>query len=278
MLCLDTLTSLYTRSSVYLCKNTAKFSGLVCEDSKSLFPSGIIAVYKPKSWTSNDVVRKLKVTILNGLRLETSCNVGRNCVKIGHGGTLDPLAEGVLVIGINRGTKYLHQYLTGTKEYLVTAKFGIATDTYDCTGKIINIKDCNHISQMDINRSLEDFTGEIDQVPPMYSALKLNGKRLYEYAREGSVVERSPRRVLVERIQYMPNRLLLPEFELKIICGGGFYVRSLIHDLGIKLNTYAHMTSLVRSKQGAFDLSMCLKEEDWNIDNIRKSILPVICK
>lgn len=245
----------------------------------SCFPSGIFGVYKPKTWTSNDVVSKLKRTILNEIRgRNQTVQVKSNEIKVGHGGTLDPMAEGVLVIGVNRGTKHLHTYLAGAKEYDVVGKFGTSTDTYDSTGTVVGFKEYDHIHRIVLQDTIKNnFIGEISQIPPMYSALKHNGKRLYQYAREGITLERPARKVDVYDVQHIEDsQNVFPEyFRLHIKCGGGFYVRTLIHDLGIELNTFAHMTSLVRTKQGPFTISDCLTQESWNVESIRKAMVPI---
>lgn len=240
-----------------------------------LFPSGIIPVYKPQNWTSNDVVSKIKWVILNGLRAENrTVNIRSSDIKVGHGGTLDPMAEGVLVIGINKGTKQLKSFLDGAKEYRVQGKFGTSTDTYDSTGKVIETRDHMHITSLMVKGALQSFVGEIYQIPPMFSALKHNGKRLYQYARDGVQIERPPRKVFVYGIDFTEDSSLLPdEFELAVKCGGGFYVRSLVHDLGQQLNSCAHMTTLIRTRQGPFQLNECLDECRWDINTIRKSII-----
>ena len=167
-------------------------------DTTVTVPSGLCAIYKPKGWTSSGVVSKIKYT----LEKEAKRRIGRKVkLKVGHGGTLDPMAEGVLVLGIGHGTKLLGQYLAGPKGYIAHAKLGLATDSLDSTGKVVEARDCSHISSRALQEALPSFRGDIQQVPPMYSALKRDGKRLYELAREGTVVEREPRAVTVYRLE-----------------------------------------------------------------------------
>ena len=171
------------------------------------------------------------------------------------------MATGVLVLGINEGTKLLEKYLKGTKCYNTIGMLGSATDTLDCTGKQLSASDCSKVKYQDIEQSLKHFTGDILQTPPMYSALKSNGVRLYDLARQGIEVERLPRPVTVYSLSLI--ELTLPQLGLHIECSGGFYVRSVIADIGVKCGTLAHMVSLERTKQGPFQLEHCLQPKDW---------------
>ena len=184
------------------------------------------------------------------------------------------MATGVLVLGINDGTKLLEKYLKGSKCYKAVGILGSATDTLDSTGLKVCDKEFKHVTYEDISLMLKQhFTGEILQIPPMYSALKLKGERLYDLARKGIEVDRLPRPVTVYSISLDPIEQLLPYFGINVECSGGFYVRSVIADIGVKCNTYAHMVSLERTKQGPFQLDHCLKPEEWkNFDKLCKHI------
>ena len=232
-------------------------------------PSGLCAVYKPKGWSSNDVVCKVKSEILSAARNITGVKIK---LKIGHGGTLDPMAEGVLVLGIGTGTKLLQDYLTGTKGYRAKAILGTATDTLDSTGTVIGTIDSSHITRAQILGVLDKFRGDIKQTPPMYSALKRDGKKLYELARAGIEVEREARAVSVHRLDLLDD-CALPEFGLIIECGGGFYVRSVIADIATSIDSLAHMTELVRTKQGQFTLDDCIHQHNWKLDSLCAHIL-----
>mmetsp|Transcript_3287 Transcript_3287/g.5511 ORF Transcript_3287/g.5511 Transcript_3287/m.5511 type:complete len:328 (+) Transcript_3287:64-1047(+) len=257
-------------------------------------PSGLCAVYKPQGWSSNDVVTKVK----NIIRSEYTNRTGNKIkLKVGHGGTLDPLAEGVLVLGIGSGTKLLGDYLAGSKGYRANVLLGTATDTLDSTGNVTATVDCSHIAISHIADGLQNFRGDIQQMPPMYSALKRDGKKLYELAREGIEVERKLRNVTVYNLNIVPvdtnqnvgdNTLTgcndssivggdsldvssygpLPVFGLDVECSGGFYVRTLIDDLCQSINGAGHMTGLVRTKQGQFMINDCLPREKWKFDNL----------
>ena len=232
-------------------------------------PSGVVAVYKPIGWTSSDVVNKLKWIIINGEKEKlgiTKDTKYKTKTKIGHGGTLDPLAEGVLVIGVGKGTKQLQGYLSGDKGYRAVAVLGCEMDTQDCTGNVTETMDCSHLRHEDIKQHIDTFRGKIEQIPPMFSALKKDGKRLYDLARNGMEVERKARQVMVHDLEYLPREL--PEFGLEVTCGGGVYIRTLIVDLARAVGGRAHMKNLLRTKQGIFTLEDCIHQDKWNYQEI----------
>lgn len=174
-------------------------------------------------------------------------------IKIGHGGTLDPFATGVLVLGIEGGTKLLDTFLAGTKAYECTALFGSATDTQDKTGKVIEQRDFAKVTEASLNEIIQaQFLGDIMQVPPMYSALKVDGKRLYEYARDGQTVHVESRPIHVHAFEVIDVQI--PAVRFRIECGGGTYVRTLVHDLAHALDSCAHLTQLKRTRCGAFKI------------------------
>lgn len=226
-------------------------------ESRKYVPSGLCAVYKPKGCTSADVVGKVKHIL----------NPKGKKVKVGHGGTLDPMAEGVLVLGIGDGTKKLTTYLSGSKGYSAVGLLGKYYDTLDVTGKEIETAEYSHVTLEMINKALPKFRGNFQQLPPMFSALKSNGQRLYDLARQGIEVERELRPVSVYNLEVVGNRAL-PEFELNIECSGGFYVRSLIADISAEVGSVGCMAELVRTKQAMFKLENCLLEEDWTLDKL----------
>lgn len=242
-------------------------------------PSGLVAVYKPKDWSSNQVVGKVKWLLRTELQRRTG---EKSKLKVGHGGTLDPMAEGVLVLGIGKGTKLLQYALKGSKGYRAVGKIGEATDTLDSTGNVtisMEDQDISAILLADIENALPAFRGDILQIPPMFSALKKDGQRLYKLAREGIEVEREARPVTVyglklhhEATLNTGQKIELPQFCLDIECSGGFYVRTLLADVAESINSVAHMTYLLRTKQGDFTLDDCIKEEDWNFEKILEKI------
>lgn len=178
--------------------------------------------------------------------------------KVGHGGTLDPDATGVLPICIGRATRFIDRFVRGRKVYEATARFGTATDTYDASGRVTAESDASAITREAIEALLPRFKGEISQVPPMYSAVKKDGVRLYKLARAGKEVDREARDVVVYSLETTSWEITSrepPTLGLRIECGSGFYARSLVHDLGLALNNTAHLAGLVRSQVGPFTLN-----------------------
>ena len=244
--------------------------------SSSLYRAeGLLAVYKPLNWTSQDVVAYIKGIITRdakdrGIDIPKS-KKSRGRIKVGHGGTLDPLAEGVLVIGIGNGTKALDSFLSGTKSYQAMAKLGFQTTTLDMEGDITHEEPYHHATAQSIQAILSRFLGKIQQVPPIFSAIRKNGKKLYEEAREGKTAEDlaiESREVEIMSLHLLTENhkgesLSLPDFGLDVECGGGTYIRSLVRDIGIALETRATMTHLIRTKQGPFTIDDALKKEEW---------------
>ena len=211
--------------------------------------NGILLINKEEGKTSRDIVN--------------DCMHIFNTKKIGHTGTLDPIATGVLVITIGRYTK-LGDALTSTyKEYIAEFKLGIETDTLDITGNILNRKEINVDKEKVIN-TINSFKGKYNQEVPIYSAVKINGKKLYEYARNNEQIELPKREVDIQNIEVLniDNDIIT----IKCLVSKGTYIRSLIRDIGVKLDTYATMTKLTRTKQGKFTL-----EESYTIDDVRNN-------
>jgi tRNA pseudouridine55 synthase len=206
--------------------------------------AGYLLIDKPKGKTAFHLVAVLRKLL--GIK------------KIGHSGTLDPMATGVMVMLIGREyTKLSDQFLSENKEYLAKVHLGIETDTYDAEGQSL-ITSSLVPTLEDIKKAIADFQGEIEQIPPMFSAKKINGQKLYHLARQGKTVERAPVRVKLE------TELLSYEYpfiDLRVNCSKGTYIRSLAHDLGRKLKCGAHLTELVRTRSGSFHLRDCLNLE-----------------
>lgn len=206
--------------------------------------NGVINVYKEAGYTSHDVVAKLRGIL--------------KIKKIGHTGTLDPEAEGVLPICIGNATKLCDLITDKQKEYQGVLKLGVRTDTQDMTGKIIQsyAGDIN-FSQKEIEEVVQGFVGNISQIPPMYSALKVNGKKLYDLARQGIEVERKPRNITIHYINI--DEVNMPYVTMTIGCSKGTYIRTLFNDIGDKLKTYGAMEKLLRTKSGNFVLDNTIK-------------------
>ena len=218
---------------------------------------GFLNIYKPVGITSHDVVAKLRR--ITGIK------------QIGHTGTLDPFAEGVLPVCIGKATRLI-EYLDDDKEYLATIKFGVATTTYDREGEITFSSD-KKISAHDVENTLKSFEGEILQLPPIYSAIKVKGKKLYEYAREGKEVDIQPRRVTVESIELKSFDAEKQQAEVLIQCSKGTYIRSIANDLGKTLGCGGHLIKLVRTRAGRFRVENSVPLED--IDSLENLINPV---
>ena len=200
--------------------------------------NGILIVDKPQDWTSQDVVSKLR-----GVFHER---------RIGHGGTLDPMATGVLPVFIGRATRGVEFFEHADKVYCAQLKLGVITDTQDSSGNVLEEKPVQ-VSAEDMDKVLAQFRGEISQIPPMYSAIKIGGKKLYELARAGKEVERKPRRITIFSLE--AKALSDTEWELLVHCSKGTYVRTLCHDIGQALGCGACMTALRRVKAGEYDLA-----------------------
>ena len=207
---------------------------------------GFLNVYKPEGITSHDVVAKLRrVTKIK---------------QIGHTGTLDPFASGVLPVCIGKATRLI-EFLNDDKEYIATVQFGANTDTYDREGEITARFD-KKVTRGEVEAALCGFTGEIAQMPPIYSAIKFNGKKLYDYAREGKNVEIKPRNVKIYKIELLDFDENNQTAKILVNCSKGTYIRSIAFDLGVKLNCGGYLANLVRTKAGMFCVENSVKLED----------------
>ena len=207
---------------------------------------GIINVYKEKGFTSFDVVAKMRGIL--GQR------------KVGHTGTLDPAAEGVLPVCAGKGTRLCDMLTDHDKTYRATMLLGVVTDTQDTTGTILEEKDASHLTEEEVREAIMSFVGDYDQIPPMYSALKVDGKKLYELAREGKVIERKARPVTIHEI--VIESMKLPEVVISVSCSKGTYIRTLCNDIGEKLAVGGCMKELLRTKVGRFVLEETLTLSD----------------
>jgi tRNA pseudouridine55 synthase len=228
--------------------------------------NGVVAMYKPRDMTSNDVVNFVSQSIKKYYRQ----NNIQEKAKVGHGGTLDKDAEGVLVLGIGKGTKMMQDFLKGDKVYQATGILGKETDTLDHTGELIKECEFKHISQKDLEESLKKFIGEIEQIPPLYSALKHKGERISDIVRRGEEIKLEPRKVHIYNLKL--TSLDLPKFIFDANVGGGTYIRSLIRDIGTELKSCAYMFHLLRKKQGVFTLDDTVKLDDNIITDIKNKI------
>lgn len=213
---------------------------------------GVININKPLGMTSHDVVACLRKIL--------------NMKKVGHTGTLDPEATGVLPVCVGKATKISELLMSERKQYVAKVKLGITTDTLDSAGEIIAISPVT-CSETEIRDAVQSFVGDIEQVPPMYSAIKIDGKKLYELAREGKEVERAPRRITVFGIEITNIDMDSNTFSMRVDCSKGTYIRTLCADIGSALNCGAHMSELVRTGSGQFDIT-----ESFTLDEVEKCV------
>lgn len=225
-------------------------------------PFGFLNIHKAQGMTSHDVVAKVR----RGLKVK----------KVGHAGTLDPTATGVLVVCLGGATRLSEYVMQSTKQYHARIRLGETTDTYDAEGEIQLVRDAAHITREDVLVALAPFQGKIRQIPPMYSAIKQGGRKLYDLARAGETVEREARTVTIELLQV--RDWLLPELTLEVTCSAGTYIRSLAYDLGEVLGVGAHLTGLARTASGYFKLESAitlealLPDENWQSQIIQPQV------
>ena len=223
-------------------------------------PNGIVVIDKPAGWTSMDVCAKLR-----GILKEK---------RVGHGGTLDPMATGVLPVFVGTATKAVEFAEKGDKEYIAGLRLGKVTNTQDITGEVLEARPVS-VSREELEAVLPRFTGSIEQIPPMYSAIKINGKKLYELARKGREVERQPRPVVVHTLEVL-ERSGVTEYLLRIRCSKGTYVRTLCHDIGQALGCGGCMSSLRRTMAAGFTLKDAVAMEQVQ-EQGGDLLLPVDC-
>lgn len=211
----------------------------------------ILPVNKPEGWTSFDVVKKLR----NAARIK----------KVGHAGTLDPFATGLLLICLSRATKQVPQLMALEKEYLGIIRLGQTMDTDDRTGRVLKEAPVPPLTGAQIEETLEKFRGEVDQIPPMFSAIKQGGKRLYKLARQGKLVERKARKVHIHTLELLELREA--ELSVRVVCSRGTYIRALARDIGEVLGCGAYLHALQRTRIGHFELATA-----WEVDTLAEKI------
>lgn len=221
-------------------------------DKMDFITGEIIGIDKPLGWTSFDAVKRVRGAIQRRLNV--------NKFKVGHAGTLDPLATGVLIICTGRSTRDIERLQNGTKEYIATIQLGATTPSFDLETEIDATFPYEHVTEEMIKEVLPRFTGNIMQVPPIYSAVKIDGKRAYKYARKGKEVELKAKPLVIEELELLPSSL--PEFKLRIVCSKGTYIRALTRDIGEALGSGAHLTALCRTRVGDINLADCLKVDE----------------
>ena len=222
--------------------------------------SGFILINKPKGITSHDVVDELRK--ITGIR------------KIGHAGTLDPAATGLLILGIGRATKQMQELIGLDKEYEAIIELGKVSDTYDSEGKVEKCQMSNDQCPMNgLESVLTGFVGEQDQIPPMYSARKVGGKKLYELARQGKIIERPAKKITIHKIEMQSYEW--PILKIIVECSSGTYIRSLAHDIGQTLGCGAYLKELIRTSIGKNKLSSALELADLDENNWQEYLLEI---
>ncbi|MFA6334516.1 MAG: tRNA pseudouridine(55) synthase TruB [Bacteroidales bacterium] len=223
------------------------------------YPEGIVIVLdKPYGWTSSDAVRKIKFKAQRFFKVKN--------IKVGHAGTLDPLATGVLMICLGRATKKAEKFQSQEKEYMAEITFGSTTSSFDLEKEIDCYYPCEHINIASINAILPKFIGEQNQVPPIFSAKFIDGNRAYELARAGVAKELKPSRITIYDLETLSFDS--PVLKLRIRCSKGTYIRSLARDLGAALQSGAHLTGLVRTSSGTFSVKNSISIDD--LDKLMK--------
>lgn len=212
----------------------------------------VLYVDKPLHWTSFDVVNKVRWKILKTLKIKK--------LKVGHAGTLDPLATGVLIICTGKATKRIEEFQYQTKEYIATLELGATTPSFDLEKPIDFHYPTEHIDKALIDKIIPGFKGEIQQIPPVFSAVKIDGKRAYDYARNGQDVELKPKLLVIDDIEVL--HFENPKLVIRVVCSKGTYIRALARDIGEALGSGAHLTALQRTRIGNIQLNDC---KDVNI-------------
>lgn len=215
---------------------------------------------KPLGWTSFNLVNRVRGVL--------SRHIGVKKLKVGHAGTLDPLATGVMILCTGKNTKLIESFQYQTKEYVATIKLGATTPSFDLETEIDAEYPVEHITEDLVKQTLNKFIGEIKQIPPTYSAIKINGKRAYEYARKGDEVELKPKTLVIDEIELLDYKM--PEIVVRVVCSKGTYIRALARDIGEALNSGGHLTALRRTRIGDIKVEDCLQYDDFvnNLNNI----------
>lgn len=212
----------------------------------------VILVNKPLKWTSFDVVNRLRIAIKESLGIKK--------IKVGHAGTLDPLADGLLILCTGRFTKKIDEYQAQEKEYTGTFRLGATTPSYDLEHEIDTEYEYNHITPEHILKVAEELTGNIQQIPPVFSAIKVNGRRAYKFARKEKELILEPRAVTISEFEI--TGINLPDVDFRIVCSKGTYVRALARDFGNALQSGAHLIALRRTRIGRFKLSEAVELDE----------------
>lgn len=218
------------------------------------FKEGEILYFdKPFGWTSFALVSRVRVMISRKLDVKK--------IKVGHAGTLDPLATGVLIVCTGKATKRIEEFQYQTKEYIASLRLGATTPSFDLETPVDVVYPTEHITKELVEKVLKQFIGSIQQVPPVYSAVKIDGKRAYDYARKGETVEIKAKELVIDEIELM--EYAFPLIKIRVVCSKGTYIRALARDLGLALHSGAHLTALQRTRIGAVSIDKCMNLEQF---------------
>ncbi len=224
------------------------------EYSEERFREGqVLLINKPLDWTSFDIVNKIRLSLKRYLGIKK--------IKVGHAGTLDPLATGLVIVCTGRATKQIDQFLGMDKQYLANVRLGATTPSFDLETEADKHFPTEHITQEMLDAAIASLTGEIEQVPPMFSALKINGRKAYDLARQGKEVELKARKITISELKLLKRDD--KDLELDVSCSKGTYIRSLARDLGYELESGAHLTGLIRTRIGPYMLSESISIEEF---------------
>jgi len=223
------------------------------------FQEGEILYFdKPLHWTSFDLVSKIRYKISRSLRIKK--------IKVGHAGTLDPLATGVMIICTGKATKKIEEFQCGSKEYIATLRLGATTPSFDLETAIDETFETNHITKEMIENVLQRFTGSIEQIPPAFSACKIEGNRAYQLARKGIEVELKPKSLVIDELELLSFHG--DKLTIRIVCSKGTYIRALARDIGKALHSGAHLIALQRTRIGDVTLDKCISVDEFCMDGI----------
>ena len=207
---------------------------------------------KPLKWTSFDLVNKFRYKLSRKLKVKK--------IKVGNAGTLDPLATGVMIVCTGKATKRIDEFQYQTKEYVATLKLGETTPSFDLEKEIDGVYPTEHITREEVERVLQSFVGTIQQIPPVFSACKVDGKRAYELARKGEEVELKSKTLVIDEMELLECEL--PVIKIRVVCSKGTYIRALARDIGVSLQSGAHLIALERTRIGDVTLDKCMSPED----------------
>ncbi|MDH6534173.1 tRNA pseudouridine(55) synthase TruB [Parabacteroides sp. 52] len=225
----------------------------------------ILYFNKPYQWTSFDLVNKFRYKLSRKLKVKK--------IKVGHAGTLDPLATGVMIVCTGKATKRIDEFQYQVKEYIATVKLGETTPSFDLEKEVDGVYPTEHITRERVEEVLRTFVGTIQQVPPVFSACKVDGKRAYEMARKGEAVELKSKTLVIDEIELLTCDL--PVIKIRVVCSKGTYIRALARDIGVALESGAHLIALERTRIGDVTLDMCMSAEDIDLfleENVSEKI------